>query len=153
MREELEKQLQLEFPFMKPYYLREEITSYNHWGIECGDGWYDLIYDLCTAITKRYELEGMPVDITVLQVKEKFAALRFYYEHKGSPRPKPDNSDDDKTKNLRKDIAEIVRSYEKKSASVCEKCGAEGEPRKSRSGYVCTLCESCYNNYLRDNET
>lgn len=167
MREELESKLQLEFPFMKQNDLTEERNPYNHWGIECGDGWYGLLRELCEAITKRYELEGLPVDITVLQVKQKFAALRFYYEHKGSPqpiqaidfigsgeslRPTPDNSADDRTKKLRRDIAELVRSYEKKSALVCEKCGAQGETRKSESGYIRTLCEGCYSKYLRDKE-
>lgn len=167
MREELEKQLQLEFPFMMQKDLEEERNPYNHWGIECGDGWYDLLHDLCTDITKRYELEEMPVDIVVLQVKEKFASLRFYYEYKDSPRPlqaidfigsgtglrmTPDNSDDEQKKKLRKDIAEFVRSYEKKSASVCEKCGAEGEKRNLTPYYISTLCESCYNKYLLDKE-
>jgi hypothetical protein len=77
-----------------------------HWGFECGDGWYNLIDDLCTALTytfttsievdevdaKRLGIEPSiwsdkvqyffkvePPQIIANQVKQKFGTLRFYY--------------------------------------------------------------------------
>ena len=167
MRNDLELQLQADFPFMAQNRVNEERNTYRRWGCECSDGWYGLIHDLCESITKRYESDKMPIDIVVLQVKQKFATLRFYYEFDDTPCPiqafdflgnrtslrlTPDNSVDEKKQKLRKDIADLVRNYEKKSASICEICGMEGERRKVTPYYVRTLCESCYNNHLRKTE-
>lgn len=100
----------------------------------------------------------------ILQVKQKFATLRFYYEYEDTPCPiqafdfignekslriTPENSADEHKQKLRKDIAEIVKSYEKKSATICEVCSMEGELRKVTPYYVHTLCEMCYNDHLR----
>ena len=167
MRNDLELQLQADFPFMAQNRVNEEHNTYKKWGCECSDGWYGLIHDLCESITKIYESEEMPIDIVVLQVKQKFATLRFYYEFDDTPCPiqaldflgnetslrlTPDNSIDEKKQKLRKDIAALVRFYEKKSASICEICGIEGERRKVTPYYVRTLCERCYNNLLRKAE-
>lgn len=167
MRKDLEKQLEIDFPFMARSRAKDEPNPYELWGCECGDGWYNLIHNLCKSISERYELYGKPVDIVILQVKEKFATLRFYYEFIDSPCPiqavdfldngsslrmSPESPVDEQIRNLRKDIAEIVRSYEEKSASVCEICGLEGKTRKLRSGYILTLCENCYNGHLSETE-
>jgi len=80
--------------------------SCMHWGFEIGDGWYDIIDDLCTALTYTFttsievdEVDGKrlgiepttwsgkvqyffkvePPQIIADQVKEKFGILRFYY--------------------------------------------------------------------------
>lgn len=163
MRNDLERQLEIDFPFMARNCIKDERNSYKLWGRECDDGWYDLIHNLCKSISERYELDGKPVDIVILQVKEKFATLRFYYEFTDSPCPiqafdflgngrslriSPENSSDEQIQKLRKDIAEIVRSYEEKSAAACEKCGLDGKVRKLSSGYIQTLCENCYNDYF-----
>lgn len=164
MDSNLEMKLQKQFPFMLQNRVKEERNAYRRFGCECGNGWYNLIYELCESITKKYQEYEMPIDIEVLQVKQKFAALRFYYKYMDtvssiqaidfigngiSLRLNPSDSSDSKKQNLRKDIADIVRSYEKKSASVCEMCGGNGE-RKNISKkyyYVRTVCENCYKKY------
>lgn len=164
MRDDLELKLQTDFSFMAQNRVDEERNTYRRWGCECGDGWYGLLHELCESITKIYESYEMPIDIVVLQVKQKFAALRFYYEFDDtpcpiqafdfidngtSPRLTPDNSVDEKKQKLRKDIADLVRNYEKKSASICEICGMGGELRKVTPYYVRTLCENCYNDLIQ----
>ena len=159
MCEELEKQLEKEFPFMqKSRY--DEHNLYHLYGCECGDGWYNLIHELCQEISERYEQEGKEADIVIAQVKEKFATLRFYYEYEdvsvpihafdffGGPslRFTPNDGGDEETVQLRNDIANIVRSYEAKSGSVCEKCGKAGKIRKDLR-WIRTLCEDCYSDY------
>ena len=158
MRDELEKQLQNDFPFMQKN-RGEENSLYNLYGCECGDGWYDLIHELCQAISDRYEQEGKEADIVIFQVKEKFATLRFYYGYEdgscsialdllGGPslRFTPNDGGDEETVKLRNDIAGIVRSYEAKSGSVCVKCGKAGKIRKDLR-WIRTLCEDCYSDY------
>ena len=116
----LEQELKAMFPFMKRC-------------CECADGWYQLLYDLCQEITDRYEKDNEEVDIEVGQVKEKFGTLRFYYYHKDI---------DADSKELRKDIEQIVRKYEKNSQFVCEMCGKEGTIRTDIP-WIKTLCDDC----------
>ncbi len=121
---------------MKQNRVECEHNIYRKWGCECSSGWYQLIHDLCQEITDRYAVDEAPVDIVIQQIKEKFASLRVYYSYEDvdcpiqaldclgdgiSIRFQPENtSSDEKTKKLRSDIAQIVRSYEEKSKTVCE---------------------------------
>ena len=84
MRQELQLELQSEFSFMKrDMSLKDskEINIYKKYGCQCGDGWFELIQELCQRITNMYKFEGIDIDIEILQVKEKFGKLRFYYRH------------------------------------------------------------------------
>ena len=46
-------------------------------GMECGDGWFDLIDTLCRTIQSDIEGGDTP-PVRVVQVKEKFGTLRFH---------------------------------------------------------------------------
>ncbi len=101
------------------------------WGIECGDGWYNILDILCKQIQwhidknlKEDELEGN-VQVEATQVKEKFGGLRFYY-HGGNDF-----------------INGLVWMAEGMSERTCERCGAPGKP--DSTSWVTTLCESCRN--------
>lgn len=69
---------------------------------------------------------ALPDGSTIHQVKEKYGGLRFYCE------PCPPM------------IAEI----EDRSETVCEDCGAQGEPRRTprgaEYGWIRTLCDGCW---------
>lgn len=169
MKENLEEQLQSDFPFMRQNRNEKERNVYRIWGCECSSGWYDLIHELCQRITNRYAEEGIPaneIDLEVVQIKEKFGKLRFYYSFEGiscglqaidflgwaSLRFEPQSDEDDeKKKKLRHDIAKLVRSYEKLSANICEYCGKTGTIRMDMP-WVKTLCDDCYDAYLRKRE-
>lgn len=163
MKAEMELKLQEDFPFMKQNRIEGEKNIYKKWGCECSNGWYQLIYDLCQAITDRYAKEDVPIDIVPEQIKEKFASLRFYYSFKDtscslqaidclngfSIRFEPQNNDkNENIKNLRHDIREIVRAYEEKSKTICEFCGKDGILRTDMY-WKKTLCDECYNSYLK----
>lgn len=169
MKDELEQQLERDFPFMKRDRNGEK-NIYQEWGCECDNGWYDLIYELCQKISDRFERDGKEPDIIVLQVKEKFAALRFYYKFEGlkdsiqaldflesgtsirfSPEDSNSDKSDDETAALRKDIRKLVNEYEQKSKTICEKCGAVGEVRADLP-CIRTLCDNCYGESLKKNE-
>lgn len=165
MKEELELTLGEAFPFMqrdRNVDMKERKkckNAYQAWGCECSDGWYPLIYELCREISDRYAEEGVPADLIVLQVKEKWAGLRFYYSYPGEPhtpqvidcfggpslRLYPRGDADDSRRTLKQDITSIVQKYEEKSKTVCEKCGREGSVRKNLP-HICTLCDACYEN-------
>ena len=103
--------------------------------------------------TDRYAVDE-PVDIVIQQVKEKFACLRFYYSYEDAACPiqafdclgdgisirfQPENkSSDEKTKKLRSDIAQIVRSYEEKSRTICENLD-----NQEICGWICLGKEHC----------
>ena len=139
MREELERKLEESFAFMKEKHC------------ECNDGWHDLLFSLCKEIDDVYKKAGMTPDIVICQVKEKFGTLRFYFTFEGKEQKihafdflgvggirymQEDNP-------LHKEIADIVKKYEKKSGSVCEMCGGGGKLR-TELPWVLTLCDRCH---------
>ena len=163
MKDELELKLQEDYPFMKQNRVNGEKNSYIRFGCECSSGWYRLINNLCQEISEKYAEYQLPVDIVVLQVKQKFATLRFYYEYEDAPcklqaldfiggssvRFEPEKSEEEPKRSLRKEIREIVRKYEKKSASVCEICGVDNAERRNMSRYyVRTVCGKCYDAHI-----
>lgn len=60
MNEQLERQIQADFPFMKMNKIDGEENLYRRWGCDCDDGWYELIHDMCQAITDRYAVSVKP---------------------------------------------------------------------------------------------
>jgi hypothetical protein len=108
------------------------------WGFSCGDGWFQLLFDLSeeiTAILKRMdEASGFPEGtkttrevrtpsremVRATQVKEKFGTLRFY------------------TTYTTDEISEAIRKAEARSAKTCMECGDPGVLRGKH--YVHIAC-------------
>ena len=88
---------------------------------ECDEGWYDLLFDLCSKI-QSYCDEGKCEQVKATQVKEKFATLRFY--HSGG---------DDY-------VYKLIDDAEAKSAETCEITGGHGILHR-RGYYYKTLCK------------
>jgi len=82
-------------------------------------GWLDLVDELMTEMKK----DVLPDNFEVSQVKEKFGGLRFYCS------------------NVSKNGWDIIRKYEEKSYTICEKCGNPGTP--NTVGWIKTLCPIC----------
>lgn len=80
-------------------------------GFECGDGWADLLVELCQKINTHLKtLSKEHVDaIYALQVKEKYGTLRFYL------------SCYDDT------IDKFIQDAQLKSSVTCEVCGNTGK--------------------------
>lgn len=159
MRQEPQLELQSQFAFMKRDMSLKE-NRYQKYGCECGDGWFELIQELCQRITNVYKFEGMDIDLEILQIKEKFGKLRFYYRHfedsntiqaidflgVGSLRLSVASEECE----YKKKISVLVHCYEKWSAHICEKCGARGELRTDLL-WKKTLCEDCYHAMIESN--
>lgn len=87
------------------------------WGI--GEGWVPLVEE-----TDRL-LRAIDPDYKIIQVKEKFGGLRFYYS---SALDGPL-------------MRGIVRHAEQASVRTCEKCSQPGRERISPTGWCVTLCD------------
>jgi len=116
------------FPKYSPLYVRIKFP----FTIDCEDGWYDLLRDLCLSI--REELKKDPDlknKFTVDQVKQKFGGLRFYASC------------------ANKRISDLIDEAEEKSYTICEKCGSPGKLR-SDLPWIQTLCDKCYKEKLEE---
>jgi hypothetical protein len=154
MNKDNETRLQAEFPFMRP---REGIAEkdkfpYETNGCECGDGWYDILRNLCLDITAAYNEHGKEIDLIPHRVKEKFGALHFRCELSETDE-RPLSSDIAGVGNrlvarpyrtaFGGVIVGILDKWEAESEHVCELCGAPGRLRGDLERNK-TLCESCY---------
>jgi hypothetical protein len=90
--------------------------------IGCDRGWYPLILALDE------ELSALDPGYTVLQVKQKFGELRYYFE------------------TTRNDVADemkrLTEEFKEASRRICERCGGPGGPMH-RGMRVRTLCDAC----------
>jgi hypothetical protein len=102
-------------------------------GIQCGDGWYDIIYQLSRkledaflALTKEEMHKAIEeFKCTAAQVKEKFGGLRFYLDG-GTPA-----------------MFEATLEAESLAYTTCEMCGETGETRRN-GWWIKTLCDACH---------
>lgn len=86
-------------------------------GFECGDGWFNLIYEAAVA------LEALDMDIHAAQVKEKFGGLRFYLKQQP------------------KEADAIIRRAEERSYLECDQCGAAGKRGNGEHSYIRVMCD------------
>jgi hypothetical protein len=126
MREELDKKLVESFPNLFVDRRGSHQKTSMCWGFSCGDGWFDLIWDLSEKLEKLIEEgdweEGRRPK--AFQVKEKFGSLCFYLSY-GS-----------------EEMTSLCDDAERRSIEVCESCGNPGEIRKL--SWVKTLCSTCH---------
>jgi hypothetical protein len=140
MDAELQNQLYEKYPDLFSNRNKGRMESCMYWGIECNNGWYELLASVCWRVSQhekniedrkriladqpekiKAELEYFPVKFD--QVKEKYGGLRIYF-----------SGGDDY-------VDGIVSMAEEYSYKVCEVCGNAGKPNKG--GWITTLCESC----------
>ena len=88
-------------------------------GIECDDGWLDLIDAVCAVAASN--TKELP---TIRQIKEKFGTLRFYAD------------------GITPELRGAIRVAEALSAKTCEHCGNKGRTRAIRKWFS-TLCRPC----------
>jgi hypothetical protein len=127
---ELEENLKREHPIIMKDMWGDPKKTCMAWGIECDDGWYDLLKSLlekleyfCVTASSK----GSPVNVVAEQVKEKFGTLSFYY--------RVDTGSSDLNKSI---ISDIVAASERKSASTCEVSGLPGS-LCNKGGWLKTL--------------
>jgi hypothetical protein len=135
MKTELQEKLYDDYPLT--FVDKDNKKSCMSRGIECRDGWFDLINRLCAEIEplidkfveENPDCERLP---RAAQVKQKFGGLRFYIV-----------GDWQNHRDFMEKLWEISHRYETESYTLCEKCGEEG--KKGGCGYIQTLCENHWN--------
>lgn len=134
MDDVMQRKLQIRFPVL--YRDIGNIETCMRFGLEVGDGWFDLLWKLSE------DLENLDPSLVTSQVKEKFGTLRFYLadtdlamRHEAgevfsfAPQAKDER------------VRARISLAEEQSASVCQKCGAPGRMRNG--GYVYVSCDKC----------
>lgn len=149
MDQELQQKLFDKYPELFSNKDKDIMSSCMAWGIECGNGWFDIISSVCWMIkqhedNKRWQKEwaenqkqnikdsmGISIEggeeeyfpVKFDQIKEKYGGLRLYF-----------NGGD-------KYVEGLVSLAETMSYKICEVCGNKGEPNKD--GWISTLCDGC----------
>lgn len=95
------------------------------YGLECGEGWHSLIKET------HEKLLYLDINYTIVQIKEKYGTLRYYF----------DSSSHNPIKTAI--MHDVVRVAEDRSARTCEQCGAPAETRAEKHWYF-TWCDNCY---------
>jgi hypothetical protein len=92
------------------------------WGIECDEGWFDLLWMLSLALEDESKQTGAKIE--AMQVKEKFGGLRFYTG------PCTDRG------------YTLINMAETLSVRTCEVCGKHGQTCNRTGGYwLKTVCK------------
>lgn len=131
MTEELENKLYAKYPKIFVNKDKSMMETCMCWGIECGDGWYWLLDNLCGSIQWRIDnppwingIREVIPQVTTNQIKEKFGTLRFYYSGGND------------------DISSMVSFAEALSGGICEICGTTKHVGCTK-GWLITICKDC----------
>ena len=122
LKPELERDLLKRFPEI--FGVTESDPEDYLWGIDCGDGWWFLIYSLCRELQVHVARAGIG-QIVACQIKQKMGILRCTF-----------SITDEYSKGV---IAAVVAM----SYGVCELCGGGGQLARGKKGYIRVLCPSC----------
>lgn len=126
MRKELDEKLVNQYPKIFSERFGDLTTTAMYWGFECGDGWYDIINNLCSKIQNYLDSNPDIPQVVARQVKEKFGGLRFYIE-----------GGDDK-------VNQFIYEAEELSYNTCEHCGSTDNVKLTKNGWITALCKEHY---------
>jgi len=121
MKKQLTSKLYPRFPDIFKVRSKPLTESLMAFGLQCGDGWFDLIHELCEDLERQAALDDVPLPEAV-QIKEKIGGLRFYVG--GATQA----------------MLDLIYEAEMRSETVCEICGDLAE-RLSDGGWIKTRCK------------
>jgi hypothetical protein len=131
MKEKHIKALIKDFPNLYRNARKSSSESCMHWGFTCGDGWFDILYQMSAQIEARALQHGLDCESdewpAARQIKEKFGGLRCSFFHGEGM-----------------DISDLVDAATEKANGTCERCGEPGEIRDG--GWMVNLCDKCLEN-------
>ena len=99
--------------------------------LEVGVGWYGLLYELGLRIEPELEMMPKKERGSLVQIKEKFARLTFYF-----------------VRNKNEKIDNAISEIAKISLETCEWCGKKG--KLSDLGWMKTLCDECHEKRIEE---
>jgi hypothetical protein len=145
MSPELEHELVSKYPDIFKDYKGDPKDTCLAFGIECGDGWFDIIERLCYLIQSevdyinRMHKDKMKYRCWAFQVKEKYGSLHFYYDF--SYAEGLSEQEQDIIHRSTDHIGGMSAMASQMSSRICEHCGARG--KKGHESYARTLCDAC----------
>jgi len=92
--------------------------------LEVGDGWYNLIDQLCETLQFDTDNNSYP-QVVAVQIKEKFGSLRFYVE------------------SVNDQQFGAISFAEQLTKHICEECGTMDNVSQNNDGWIKTLCDKC----------
>jgi hypothetical protein len=98
------------------------------WGFQCADGWRRLVRDLSEEIARIVGSSEAAPRLRVVQVKEKYGALRYYVENVPPAQAEA--------------VQAAVEHAAARSVTLCEHCGARGRLRETQEGIYHTACDA-----------
>jgi len=132
MKKELQDKIFNDFPQLyRDRFLPDTISRMCDGFYCCGDGWYDIIYNLSKEIHEfclKHKLEG-DAYIRVFQVKSKWASLRYYLGETGKL-----------SKDQYDEVYALISKAANMSSKTCEVCGKPGKLYEANY-WASTLCE------------
>jgi hypothetical protein len=123
MKKELQDKLYEKYPKIFKQKDDDMTTTCLCWGLECGDGWFDLIERLCDSLQFHTDNNNYP-QVEATQVKEKFGTLSFY------------------TSGADEYLSGYINFAESMSATICETCGTNQNVTQTK-GWIKTICKKC----------
>jgi len=145
MKEELELKLVEKFPKFLKDYKGDPKESRLAFGVECGNGWYNIIHDCFTQLEAMCKFDKS-LKINIQQIKEKFGTIRIYASV---------DCDKDITRSI---VYALITHTETLSEDVCEVAGDYGSLCKRGMWYktlsydVVRADDSDYSDYIPVNE-
>lgn len=124
MRKELQDKLYAKYPELFGDKDKPMTETCMCWGIDTGDGWYDLLDVLCgylQSMTKNNPGHGLFPQVIASQVKEKYGTLRFY------------------TNGVSDWQDGVINFAERISGHICDVCGKPGT--LNDDGWITCRCE------------
>ena len=137
MKIELEEQLYIKYPELFIQKTLPITQSAMGFGIETGDGWFNLIDQCCNKLSLISKCTG--ISISFSQVKEKYGTLRLYMR---VIFPTVSVYSDEQLATFM-DIIDMIEEYaEIQSGHICEECGEMGQIDYT-AGWLSCSCENC----------
>ena len=125
MEKELEEKLVKKYPKIFSEYGGSPQKTCMAFGMECEDGWYWLIDNLCDSLQGYINANKKP-QIVAAQVKEKYGGLRFY------------------TNGETEMMGGMIWLAEHQSYGICEECGSTNNVSQFKESWVIyTRCKEC----------
>jgi len=133
MRRELEQKLVEKYPQLFQDYRKDPMYP-MYYGIECGDGWYDLIDKTLARIQQ--EIDAYPEKdrnrFKLFQVKEKFGSLRVYMSETVG------------------EMNKAVNDAYTESLVTCVWCGSQEGVTQNEHSFVRSMCPQCSVEYAKN---
>lgn len=125
---ELETELLKKYPFLQCRRIDDTPVKDCTYLGGIPNGWVKAFgRQMCEDFAKAAEEDGVKLDyLRVIDAKEKFGGLRWYWGRTGKSRR----------------LEEVTGKYEEVASAFCAKCGAH--PVMMTTGYVLPLCEECW---------